>query len=732
MTADLLRVQTCAGPPFGSDAIDRPGGGWHVGVLGREVASVRLTLVAGLWAVLSGVALLVSGCTNDPYPSSDRGKRIVYSAFSEAPKTLDPAVAYTTAEHIVTGNVYDTLLEYHYLKRPYTLIPALAEAVPKAETLPNGHQSYRFRLRPGILFHDDPCFAPSQEGRLTRAVTAADIAFQFARLADPAVNSPVASTFADVLGFAAFGKRLVERRKADPAFAALPAHEQYKTAGGIQGVVVSGDRDIEFILATPNPQLLYWFAMPFTTPMAWEAVAYYDGKEGRPNLADRAVGTGPFRLALYEKQYRFVLERNDTWYGRAEEHFDKELGPGQIQHYRRLLNVDAPGTVFPTEIDKEDIAAGRIDPAYAGRRLPFLDRIVYTREKESIPRFNKFLQGYYDDSGIIKESFDAVIVEGALSPGMKARGIRLDKEVEPSVFYLGFNMDDKVVGAPAGDKGRKLRQAMSLAVDAQEYLRLFTNGRGLPAQSPLPPGLFGYDKDYKNPFRDPNIERAKALLAEAGYPSGSDPATGQPLKLSFDVGNTGAEALLQYEFLVGAWRQLGLDVQINATTYNQFQDKVRRGAYQIFQWGWIADFPDPENFLFLLICENKRSNNGGPNTAGFCNAEFDDLYRAMKVLPNEARRGELIARMLKILEIERPWIELFHREDYALRHAWMVNSKSMGISAPINKYEDVDPALRSRLQAEWNAPVRWPLYLVLLAIVAAVVPAVRTYYRERL
>ena len=183
---------------------------------------------------------------------------------------------------------------------------------------------------------------------------------------------------------------------------------------------------------------------------------------------------------------------------------------------------------------------------------------------------------------------------------------------------------------------------------------------------------------------------------------------------------------------MAAWRQIGLDVQINATTYNQFQDKVRRGAFQIFTWGWIADFPDPENFLFLLICENARSKNNGPNTAGFCNAEFDDLYRAMKVLPNNSEREQLIARMVKILETERPWIELFHSEGYGLRHAWVLNSKSMGISVPISKYEDVDPALRERLQAAWNVPVRWPLYLVLLALVAAVIPAVRTYYRERL
>ncbi|MBO0766004.1 MAG: hypothetical protein J2P50_15655, partial [Hyphomicrobiaceae bacterium] len=564
-----------------------------------------------------------------------------------------------------------------------------------------------------ILYHSDPSFGLSQKGRDTREVRAADVAFQFARLADPAVNSPVAGTFADVLGFGEFGKRLAEMRKADPAFATLPAHEQYKRAGAIEGVVVNGDFDIEFVLASPNPQLLYWFAMQFTTPMPWEAVAYYDGKDGRPNLADTAVGTGPFRLGLYEKQYRIVLERNSAWYGSDP------------------ANRAAPGTVFPSDIDPEDIATGRIDPTYAGRRLPFVHEIRFTREKEGIPRFNKFLQGYYDNGGIIKESFDAVIVNGDLSPEMKARGMRLDKEVEPSVFYIGFNMEDATVGAPAGDKGRKLRQAMSLAVDVEQFLRLFLNGRGVPAQSPLPPGIFGYNQDYRNLFRRPDLKRARQLLAEAGYKNGIDPRTGEPLKLSFDTGNTSAEALLQYELFVSAWREIGLNVEINATTYNQFQDKVRRGAYQIFTWGWIADFPDPENFLFLLTCENARSKSNGPNTAGFCDAEYDDLYRAMKVRPNDGVRIELIGRMLAILERERPWIELYHAESYVLSHGWLINSRPMGISVPTDKYEDVDPALRARLQAEWNAPVRWPLYLVLVAIAVAVVPAVRTYYRER-
>ena len=91
--------------------------------------------------------LVLSGCDNSPYPASDTTQKILYTSFTEAPKTLDPAVAYTTSAHEFTGLIYPTLLEYHYLKRPYTLIPSLALEVPEAETLPNGQMRYRFELR---------------------------------------------------------------------------------------------------------------------------------------------------------------------------------------------------------------------------------------------------------------------------------------------------------------------------------------------------------------------------------------------------------------------------------------------------------------------------------------------------------------------------------------------------------------------------------------------------------
>ncbi len=664
-------------------------------------------------AGLALLAALAAACTNNPYPEEDAEARILYTTFGEPPKTLDPQVAYSTSDHAVLSNAYETLLEYHFLKRPYALIPGLAQEVPEPRPLPDGRVAYRFRLLEGVLYHDCPCFALGGTERTTREMVADDVAFGIMRIADPAVNSPVIGNFQKLVGLAAFSERLETLRQADPTFGSRRIDRQYAEAGGIEGVRVLGPHQFEIVLAEPYPQILYWFAIPFTSPVPWEAVAWYDGKEGRELFAEVAVGTGPFRLTRYDKRSRIVLERNPTWYG--------------ILH----PEWQAPGATYPSEGEPEDRAEGRLDPEYVGRPLPFLDRIELRLEKESIPAFTKFLQGYYDASGIIKESFDRVIQEDALSPDMAALGMRLERSVGPGVYYLGFNMTDSVVGAPAGERGRKLRQAMSLAVDVGEFLRIFLNGRGIPAQSPIPPGIFGFDEAYENPYRQPDLERAQRLLAEAGYPGGIDPDTGKPLRLTFDTADTSAAGRLRYQWFVDAWKRIGVDVAIAATNYNQFREKVRNGAYQLFMWGWIADYPDPENFLFLLWSPMGQTASGGPNSANFANPRYDELFLAVKNRSNDDRRMELIGAIRALLERERPWIELFHPEEYVLYHAWVRNVKPMGLPVPTLKYRDVEPRERAELRRDWNRPVRWPAYALGALAVLLVLPAIRTFLRER-
>lgn len=637
------------------------------------------------------------GCSNNPYPDADDELKVLYTVYGEAPKTLDPAVSYNVGSHAIIGAICETLLEYHYLKRPYELIPGLAAAIPEPVMLAAGRVSYTFRLRKGVMYQDDPAFALGGAGRVTRPVVADDYLFQLMRVADPKVASPVMYIFSKIDGFQAFSERLVVLRE-DAGFAALPVREQYRRAGPVEGLRALGDHRFEFVLSAPYPQILYWFAMPFSTAVPWEAIEYYDGKEGRPRFADHPVGAGPYRMSHYDKQFRIVLDRNPNWYG--------------VQH----PEWKAPGAIYPGE-------------GSAGRPLPFIDRIEFRRDKEPVPRFNKFIQGYYDKSGITKESFDTVIQNNQLSPDMVEMGIRLERVVDLAIYYLAFNQDDPVVGRAAGENGKKLRQAMSLAIDAQEYIELFYNGRGLPAQSMLPPGIFGYDPDYRNRYRKVDISRARELLAEAGYPSGIDSETRQPLKLSFDTYATTAGQLIPIQYLVDSWRKIGLDIEVVSTTYNKFQEKVDNKVHQLFQWGWVADYPDPENFLFLLTSE--MAGDRGPNHTNYRNPEYDTLFAAMKSRPDDAERAETIRKMLDLLEDERVWIELRYPESYILYHQWISQFKPPGFAFSTIKYQDIDPTLRARMRREHNQPVMWPAYLLLLIILAVLMPGVVTLIRER-
>ena len=190
---------------------------------------------------------------------------------------------------------------------------------------------------------------------------------------------------------------------------------------------------------------------------------------------------------------------------------------------------------IPEEGGPQDAADGLL--ADRGKRLPFVDELVYVLEKEPISEWNKFLQGYYDRAAINPDSFDQVVqfdLSGGLdlSDGLRERNFRLLSAVYPSTRYYAFNMLDDVVGGYDAAR-RKLRQALSIALNQEEYIQIFSNGQGIPAQGPLPPGIFGYAEGQPgmNPAvyewdpqpgqqRRKSIAQAKRLLTEAGYPEG--------------------------------------------------------------------------------------------------------------------------------------------------------------------------------------------------------------------
>jgi ABC-type transport system substrate-binding protein len=369
-------------------------------------------------------------------------------------------------------------------------------------------------------------------------------------------------------------------------------------------------------------------------------------------------------------------------------------------------------------------------------------------DKESIPRWAKFLQGYYDQSGISSDSFDQAIKIDAdgnplLTKAMQAKRLRLRTSVSIAIFYMGFNMLDDVVGG-MGESQRKLRQAIAIALDYEEFIAIFLNGRGVPASGPLPPGLFGYPGNY-NPYvyekvqgqiQRKSVAAAKQLLAEAGYPNGLNPKTGQPLVLNLDVSLTSApEEKAMFDWLREQFAKINIDLQIRATLYNQFQEKMRNGNTQLFSWGWQADYPDPENFLFLLYGPNGKVKFGGENAANYFNPTYDRLFEQMKNMPNTPERQQLIGQMIAIVQHDSPWVFGFFPKDFALSQQWVSPNKPADVINNILKYQRIDPKLRQTIRVQWNQPIIWPLVLFVVLLIIAVFPLYLGYrakvYRSR-
>ncbi len=696
---------------------------------------------------------LTAGCSdswNNPYPGSDTGANVIYSAFSERPKHLDPARSYSSNEVEFTGQIYEPPLQYHFLKRPYELIPLTAESVPRAryvdaagKPLPDdapasaiAESVYDIRIRPGIRYQPHPAFArDAQRGYLyhamhlsdvegktqiadfahtgTRELTAADYVYQIKRLAHPKLSSPIFGLMSEhIVGLKALGETLEKAAKATPE-ATLNLNDFQ-----LAGAEVIDRHTYRIRIKGKYPQFIYWLAMPFFAPIPWEAEVFY----AQPGMADKnltldwqPVGTGPYYLAENDPNRRMMLKKNPYFHGET----------------------------YPVDGDAADREAGLL--ADAGKPLPLVDEAVFSLEKETIPYWSKFLQGYYDSSGISSDSFDQAVQFSAggdpqLTDSMRDKDIHLITTVAASIWYVGFNMLDPVVGG-LGEERRKLRQALSIAFDYDEFISIFLNGRGIPAQGPIPPGLFGYVDGVTglNPYVYEasggkivrrSIDAAKKLLAEAGYPNGRNAKTGEPLVLYFDTMASGPDAKSRLDWMKKQLDKLNVQLVVRGTDYNRFQDKIRKGNAQLFEWGWNADYPDPENFFFLLYGPHKKVASGGENAANYDSAEFNLLFERMKDMDNGPARQQVIDDMLEIVRRDAPWIFAYYPKSFGLRHGWVMNVKPNLMANNTLKYRRIDPALRAARRDAWNQPVLWPIILLVGAMLAVVTPAVIAWRRH--
>ena len=224
-----------------------------------------------------------------------------------------------------------------------------------------------------------------------------------------------------------------------------------------------------------------------------------------------------------------------------------------------------------------------------------------------------------------------------------------------------------------------------------------------------------YEKHNQQVIRKP-IERAKELLAKAGWPDGRNAQTGEPLVLFFDYQNAAQGSSAYLEWYQRQFKKLGIQLEIRATDYNRFQEKMSKGAAQIFFWGWNADYPDAENFLFLFYGPNGKVTHEGENAANYENPAFDQAFREMRLLEDGPQKAALIDRMVEILQQDAPILFGYFPPAAAAYQSWVENAKPSGLVQNALQYYDVDADLRLAKIREWNRPVLWPLAVIALGI----------------
>ena len=600
--------------------------------------SLKRRLKKSLFCSLGTVSglFLVIGCSADIDRSTQ--EMVSYSSTARI-RGLDPAKSGEVSSSLAISRIYEGLLQYDYLERPYKVIPLLAKEMPMVS---EDGLTYTFDLREGIYFQDDPCFADG----IGRELIAEDFVYSIMRVADAKNHASGYWAFNQrIQGLDAFHQHSLQLEPTDYSWP-------------VEGLKALDRYTLQITLTKPYPQLLYILAMHYSYAVPREAVERYGDL-----FVNHPVGTGPYRLVEWRRNSRIEFERNPKW---------RETG--RVELY--------PKNRHSAKIEDEL----SLD---AGKEIPFVDRVIQYVIDDATTSWMKFLNGELDVSSISRDNWDAVITpDKALNERLKQRGVQLVSAPTLDLGYIGFNWDDPIVGkgdSPlAVERNRKLRQALSCAFDFDQ-LNQFMNYRLHPINGPIPQPLNG-SLSEPSPYVF-NVVRARELMVEAGYPEGIDANTGERLELVIEMGSATGNTRQMMELMSDMFRRIGVNLKVSYNTWPAFIEKMNRRQAQLFQLGWVADYPDAENFLQLFYSKNESP---GPNHANYKNEEFDRLYEMIQTMPDTEERTKWVDQMVEIVVEDAPWIFLYQPMSFGLIQDWVKNYTPHAFPYGMGKYRRID------------------------------------------
>ena len=421
-------------------------------------------------------------------------------------------------------------------------------------------------------------------------------------------------------------------------------HFNYGTA--IPGLRAIDRYTLQIRLNEPDPSLLFYLALPATGAVAREAAERYGSQ-----LGNHPVGSGPFVMGEWKRSDRITLLANRDYHAMA-----------------------------------------------GGQRLPLVDRVDVKIMEEYQSRVLGYLNGEFDYIEQVPESMRDLVLDPdaatpVLKPALARRGMVLDPFPVLQTYYMWMNMTDPVIGGYTKDKVA-LRRAIALGYNSAEDIALLKKGLALPAQSPLPPNVLGYDPAYRSPIAY-NLAMARALLERYGYRKGADGfrtlPDGRPLTLRMH-----SEPSMVGRLRDELWRKnlnaLGLRVEFITDKKTEIIKASRLGKVMMFETNWVADFPDGDNFYQLLY----GANAGRANYARFDLPAYNERYEQARKLADGPERQKLYGEMAQLIHAYNPWVLLTHPISADIRQPWLKNYKRHPVEFTNWRYLDIDVAARER------------------------------------
>ncbi len=421
--------------------------------------------------------LILVGCTN----KNKKTDTIEISLAGEI-STIDPAACYDTICNVPVAQVYESLYEFEYLKRPYSLRPLLADGQPQ---ISKDRLTYTFKIKKGIKYHDSDLVTKGRE------VKAQDFVNQIKRLAFMGTNSRGLWLFDGKI------KGLNEWREKVQTDLDLFFSEP------VEGLSAPDDQTFVIQLKYPYPQLLYAMAMTFTSPIPEEAI-----KAAKNDFSTQAIGTGAYFITNYNSIQGVDLKKNDSY----------------------------STSVYPTEGDRWSRENGLLKDS--GAKLPFMDKVRLVVIKEAQTDWLNFLKKKIDMINLTKDHYHVALTPvGKLKPEIIKDEIVLQASPTLIYWWIAFNMKDPVVG-----KNLNLRKAIAYGVNIEKYIELFTYNVGQKSNSIYPPGVPGYSPAAELPYKY-DLALAKEYLKKAGYAEGKGLA---PLKFDIRGSDTRRRQMGEY------------------------------------------------------------------------------------------------------------------------------------------------------------------------------------------